>query len=171
MLTSALSATGYLYTYPLMEPHPFAQQMQQGMIRETEAVQPKFLVLVTVPHSWLARPDSKNLIFQWGIAFARQHYRPAGLPELVSPTRSLVVWGAEACAAYLQQAVSATAKRVYLLRRNLALLFALAAAASRGRLAVRWQRCAPGAQHALEAQFVSTGARMPSPTCHRVAMS
>ncbi len=31
------SATGYIYTYPLMEPQPFALQMQRDMIQEIES--------------------------------------------------------------------------------------------------------------------------------------
>jgi hypothetical protein len=112
------SATGYLYTYPLMEPQPFAQTMQENMIREIEAAAPDFLVLVVVPTSWLERADSKNLIFQWGVSFAREHYQPVGIADLVTPTRTLMVWGEAACAAYLQRNVSADAKRVYLLRRK-----------------------------------------------------
>ena len=30
------SATGYIYTYPLMEPQKYARQMQEEMIREIE---------------------------------------------------------------------------------------------------------------------------------------
>ena len=37
------SATGYIYTYGLMEPQKYAQQMQQEMIREIEAARPSIL--------------------------------------------------------------------------------------------------------------------------------
>ena len=42
------SATGYIYTYGLMEPQKYAQQMQQEMIREIEGTSPKYLVSVVM---------------------------------------------------------------------------------------------------------------------------
>src|SRR5262249_43858428 len=57
-----LSATGYIYTYPLMEPQPYAHQMQLEMIHEIETTQPRFLVLVVMNRSWLAGPDSDQTI-------------------------------------------------------------------------------------------------------------
>ena len=47
------SATGYIYTYSLMEIHPFASTMQQEMIQEIEAAKPEFIVMVDVKSSWL----------------------------------------------------------------------------------------------------------------------
>ena len=52
------SATGYIYTYGLMESQKYAQQMQQEMIREIEAARPKYLISVAMGYSWLRRPDS-----------------------------------------------------------------------------------------------------------------
>ena len=46
------SATGYIYTYALMEPQKFAHQMQLEMIREIEASKPRFLVRVDMSGSW-----------------------------------------------------------------------------------------------------------------------
>jgi 4-amino-4-deoxy-L-arabinose transferase-like glycosyltransferase len=37
------SATSYVYVYPLMEPQPYALQMQQEMIQQIESTKPKFL--------------------------------------------------------------------------------------------------------------------------------
>ena len=36
------SATGYIYTYPLMEPQKYARRMQEEMIREIEQRNPKY---------------------------------------------------------------------------------------------------------------------------------
>src|SRR5438094_10420090 len=47
------SATGYIYTYCLMEPQKYAHQMQQEMIREIERAHPKYLVSVVMEDSWL----------------------------------------------------------------------------------------------------------------------
>src|SRR5260370_9399104 len=59
------SATGYIYTYSLMEPQPYARQMQLEMISEIETAGPKFLVLVVISKSWLARRDSYQNLFRW----------------------------------------------------------------------------------------------------------
>jgi hypothetical protein len=58
-------ATGYVYTYALMERQPFALQMQREMIGEIEASRPAFLVFVKVGSSWLRGPDSPDLVFHW----------------------------------------------------------------------------------------------------------
>jgi hypothetical protein len=75
------AATGYIDTYPLMEPQPYAIQMQQQMIREIESAKPKFCIFVHVPGSWLQYSDSKTLIFDW---FGKYHQqlRLVGLVEI-----------------------------------------------------------------------------------------
>jgi hypothetical protein len=73
------SATGYIYTYGLMEPQPYAHQMQQEMIRDIETARPKFLVLVVVNKSWLAGRDSDQTIFRWVDSFCDANYEEVGL--------------------------------------------------------------------------------------------
>jgi Dolichyl-phosphate-mannose-protein mannosyltransferase len=74
-----LSATGYIYTYSLMEPQPFAGQMQQEMIREIETARPRFLVLVVMSKSWLAGPESDQTIFRWADKYCETNYEEVGL--------------------------------------------------------------------------------------------
>jgi hypothetical protein len=59
------SATSYIYMYPLMEPHDFALQMQQEMIKQITRAKPKLLIYVRVHFSWLRMPESHLLIFDW----------------------------------------------------------------------------------------------------------
>ena len=73
------SATGYIYTYGLMEPQPYAHQMQQEMIREIETANPKFLVLVVINKSWLAGRDSDLSIFRWAERYCAATYEEVGL--------------------------------------------------------------------------------------------
>jgi hypothetical protein len=73
------SATGYIYTYGLMEPQPFAKQMQQEMIREIESARPKFLVLVVMNRSWLVWPDSDLSIFKWAATYCDVNYDEVAL--------------------------------------------------------------------------------------------
>jgi len=76
------SATGYIYTYGLMEPQPYAHQMQQEMIREIETARPKFLVLVVVSKSWLAGRDSDQFIFRWADRYCDAYYEEVGLVNI-----------------------------------------------------------------------------------------
>ncbi|PYK04104.1 MAG: hypothetical protein DME63_00825 [Verrucomicrobia bacterium] len=73
------SATGYIYTYGLMEPQPYAHQMQQEMMREIETAHPKFLVMVVVNKSWLAGRDSDQSILRWADAYCDANYEEVGL--------------------------------------------------------------------------------------------
>ena len=59
------SASSYIYMYPLMEIHDFALQMQKKFIKDIEAINPKYLIYIGIPYSWLKRPDSHKEIFQW----------------------------------------------------------------------------------------------------------
>jgi hypothetical protein len=78
------SATGYIYTYPLMEPHKYARQMQEEMISEIERANPKFLVSVVMNDSWLQRPGSDPLIFSWANEYTAKNYVPAGFVNITS---------------------------------------------------------------------------------------
>ncbi len=76
------SATGYIYTYALMESHPYALTMQQEMIAEIESASPGFLVFVRVGTSWLVREKSKPHIFEWFNEYAQKHYELAGIVDI-----------------------------------------------------------------------------------------
>ena len=79
------SATGYIYTYGLMEPQEYAHQMQQEMIHEIENARPKYLISVAMTYSWLRRPDSDQAIFNWANEYMTQNYAAAGLVN-ITPT-------------------------------------------------------------------------------------
>ncbi len=80
------SATGYVYMYPLMEAQPYAAQMQREMIAEIEASAPTHLVLVACETTWLRRPESVTLLFDWVDALLPRYrvYRVVDLPELAA---------------------------------------------------------------------------------------
>lgn len=94
-LSGRRSATGYIYTYPLMEPQPFAARMQQEMIDEIESVWPAYLVLVRSGTSWLARPDSERKILEWADRYMRDCYAPVGIADMVAPDRTVYAFDAE----------------------------------------------------------------------------
>ena len=77
------SATGYICTYPLMEPQPLAGEMQKEMIRQIEAADPEYLVFVHVRDSWLQlHSDTNPLIFDWFKKYQREHLRLIGLVQI-----------------------------------------------------------------------------------------
>jgi len=80
-----LSATGYIYTYSLMEPQPYAHQMQQEMIDEIEAARPRFLVLVVMSKPWLAGRDSDQTILRWAENYCASDYEEVGLINISEP--------------------------------------------------------------------------------------
>jgi hypothetical protein len=87
-----LSATGFIYTYELMEPTPFARRLQEEMCREIEAAKPEFLVGVHVRASWTPTHDSDTFIFDWTARFATRFYRLVGLVDVISPRRTDYLW-------------------------------------------------------------------------------
>lgn len=86
------SATGFVYTYPLMENHSYAFTMQREMIREIESAQPKYLVFVNIQASWLFRTDSDRSIFKWFNNYERQHYDRVGVIDILSHTETQYKW-------------------------------------------------------------------------------
>ena len=78
------SATGYIYTYPLMEPQKYAVQMQREMMREIEAARPKYLVFVAVTTSWLKHSNSETEIFDWFDRYSAADFQLDGLVNIVS---------------------------------------------------------------------------------------
>ncbi|MDA8431589.1 MAG: glycosyltransferase family 39 protein [Nitrospiraceae bacterium] len=90
------SASGYIYTYGLMEDHEYARGMQRDMVRQIEVSDPKFIVDVHVPTSWLIHPGSDRYIFGWFNNFVSERYFLTGVVDLISPGATVVKWGGEA---------------------------------------------------------------------------
>ena len=88
------SVTGYIYTYPLMEPHAHASRMQDEMMREIEAAHPLYVVSVVDPWSWLVRPESDRRILAWFDRYARACYDIVGAAA-IAPTGTTFYWEAD----------------------------------------------------------------------------
>jgi 4-amino-4-deoxy-L-arabinose transferase-like glycosyltransferase len=88
------SATGYIYTYPLVEDQPYASVMQSEFIREVESGAPEFVVYVLIERSWLRRPNSDPHIFQWADAFTRERYTLVGVAD--GGNHDIFRWGDDA---------------------------------------------------------------------------
>ena len=90
------SATGYIYTYPLMEHHDYSLQMQKEMIHEIESSNPKILLAVRIKWSWLNLPESNAFIFQWLRKFVKKNYHLVGVIDIISPERTVYMWNGDA---------------------------------------------------------------------------
>jgi hypothetical protein len=80
------SATGYLYTYPLIEPHRYAARMQQEMMEEVEAANPKFLVDANVPYALPA------LVQEWLDRYTSRDFETVGFVTIRTGERGVFHW-------------------------------------------------------------------------------
>lgn len=76
-----LSATGYIYTYPLVEDQPYARVMQAEMIKEIESVQPEFLVYMLAHESWLTQKHADQRVFDWIDRYTKTRYTVEGFAD------------------------------------------------------------------------------------------
>jgi hypothetical protein len=77
------SATGYIYTYGLMEDQKYADRMQREMIDEVTRSQPEFLVFVDDELSWLWQPGgSRETFFAWMQMYINTQYEKTAQVEI-----------------------------------------------------------------------------------------
>jgi 4-amino-4-deoxy-L-arabinose transferase-like glycosyltransferase len=86
------SITPYIYMYPLMEPNPFAENMQKEIIAQVETVKPDFIILVRVSTSWSVLPESKTLIFEWLTRYIEDSYETVGLIDIPPSGHAVYYW-------------------------------------------------------------------------------
>ncbi len=78
------SATGYIYTYPLLEPQPFAARMQREMIDEIQSARPSYVVFAKIVTSWLPRRESDKTILAWAERYTKECYDLVGIADIQS---------------------------------------------------------------------------------------
>jgi 4-amino-4-deoxy-L-arabinose transferase-like glycosyltransferase len=89
-------ATGYIYTYALMESQPFAARMQEEMIGQIEAAKPEYIVMVTIRSSWDADEDSIMRIFKWWDDYRDRYYTRVGVADMAFFGTTSYRWDADA---------------------------------------------------------------------------
>jgi 4-amino-4-deoxy-L-arabinose transferase-like glycosyltransferase len=92
-----LSASGYIYAYPLMEKQPFWQTMQSQMMQEVQSNHPLYMVYFNHPAAFLTTMGSSRLApyIEWADAYLKKDYEKVGRVDLVDPA-SHYSWGAQA---------------------------------------------------------------------------
>jgi 4-amino-4-deoxy-L-arabinose transferase-like glycosyltransferase len=88
------SVTGYIYTYGMMEPQPFARRMQDEMIHDIETTKPGYIIFVADRLSWWPYPDSDLTIFKWWNTY-QSNYTLVAIADVVSPTNTIYAFGEE----------------------------------------------------------------------------
>ena len=78
-LSHRLSATGYIYMYPLMEQQPFALHMQRDMIHKIEEMRPPVVIFVdTLSGGWDVNwnaSDPHMSLFSWAHQYLGANYK------------------------------------------------------------------------------------------------
>jgi hypothetical protein len=90
------SATGYIYVYGLMEDQRYALKMQKEMAEEIEKSNPKYLIFVNIPTSWLANPRSEKYILEWLQEYLKNKFSLVGVVDILSSDRTEYRWDTEA---------------------------------------------------------------------------
>ncbi|MEZ4909903.1 MAG: glycosyltransferase family 39 protein [Saprospiraceae bacterium] len=83
LYSNRMSATGHLYMYGLMEPHPKNVEMQQEVIQEISKNNPEYIVYVNMQFSWLRRPDSPTQLMDWAQDYISKYYTMVGIADVV----------------------------------------------------------------------------------------
>jgi hypothetical protein len=82
--------------YGLMENQPYAGRMQMQMIREIEAAQPKYVVVVNVYESWVVQNSSIKSVLDWAEQYVRNQYDQVGVIEITDLKTTHYLWGDKA---------------------------------------------------------------------------
>jgi len=76
-----ISATGYIYTYPLMENQIYAPQMKAEFAHEIEAAKPEFLVSVMITGSWYGSGEFDPTLLSWVDSYINKDYALVGIAD------------------------------------------------------------------------------------------
>jgi hypothetical protein len=87
------SATGYIYTYPLLEPQPYAAAMRGAMIQEVESARPEYVIYVNVRSSWVQSTASISpVLFDWFDRYQQDQLQLVGLVEIPADGQAVYRW-------------------------------------------------------------------------------
>jgi hypothetical protein len=76
------SATRYIYTYPITEPHRYALSMRKEMMADIENSKPEFLIFPNVSFAWMASDDSARYFLLWANSYANRYYKLTGMIDM-----------------------------------------------------------------------------------------
>lgn len=88
------AASGYIYTYGLMDGQPYNRRMQEEMAREVESAGPRFFVMVNSRTSWLSSPQADQWIITWINDYTSSRYNLVGIAD-IRPDETVYRWYGE----------------------------------------------------------------------------
>jgi hypothetical protein len=91
-LSKRISATGYMYMYPLMERQPFSLKMQKELAKQVEENKPEILIFVNSITSWSITEHSYLHIFKWFEKYKDINYTLVGIAS-IGPYNTHYFWG------------------------------------------------------------------------------
>ena len=94
-LSGRRSSSGHIYMYGLMEEQPYARTMQEEFISEVESARPAYVVLATMNESWLRRPGSEQLVWQWMDSYIKTDMELIGVADITASGTNYL-WGKQA---------------------------------------------------------------------------
>jgi MFS family permease len=88
-----ISATSYIYMFPLMEEHEFTIDMQLEMINQIELEDPAFLIYVNDPSAWMIAKNTYTLTYLWFDDYCSKYYDLIGIVDMIYPIKTIYRWG------------------------------------------------------------------------------
>jgi hypothetical protein len=79
------SATRYIYTYPITEPHKYSVEMKNEMLDDVKSARPKIIVMVRNSYSWFTSPgplEAFKDINRRVDSYTREFYDLAGMIDM-----------------------------------------------------------------------------------------
>jgi hypothetical protein len=90
------SATGYIYTYALLEQQPFVSRMQDEMMQEITSAHPAYLVFAGGASSWASpKLTDDRRILAWVQDYSSRCYELVGVVDILWPLPSKILWDDE----------------------------------------------------------------------------
>ncbi len=90
------SATTFLYVEPLLEPQPYAEQMQDEMIADIERNAPAYVVRFPIVETLELGGPSPAHIFEWWKEYGPKHYRLAAIADIMEDGEVIYRWDDDA---------------------------------------------------------------------------
>jgi len=94
------SASNFIWMYPLMGKHTYARPMQEKMVKKIESRQPKFIIYVNIPFSWLMKHNSITILQDWLPGYLKERYKISGIVDIRSYNQTIYALGDNAVKTY-----------------------------------------------------------------------
>jgi hypothetical protein len=92
-----LPATGYIYTFGIMELQKYHSKMKEEMIQEITASNPNYFVVVNTNASWFAGQNAEPQLFNWAENYLHKHnFKVIGFVQFGGINKPVWRWNTDA---------------------------------------------------------------------------